>query len=263
MTEQLELPFEDRDEEARTKQVVERANNKYLNKNFKISTSRTLDDPIYNEIANTPDINEIGVDDISPKDIAKNTLTVAEKLFQIKDSPIQNDQFNYPGAAADAQKNADQLKQPNSDAQIVWDNIYKNMSAAEKKNFLADEKRKKILQDVEKFDTKALEDFNNRVEKFKNREYNNYKTRVNNYRIAKTNVLIEDKRKELQPEQTKPVEVREKYSVPEESLESKINKINFENLLKKVEAEKRQREYDLNNTGIAYLGLTNGYKVKL
>ena len=263
MTEQLELPFEDRDDEVRTKQVVERSNRKNLNNNFKINTNRTLEDPIYQEIANTPDINEIGVDDISPKDIAKNTLTVAEKLFQIKESPIQNDQFNYPGAAANAQKNADQLKQPNSDAQIVWDNIFKNMSAAEKKIFLAEEKKKKILQDVEKFDTKALEDLNKNVEKYKDQQYNSYRNRVNNYRITRMNTLIEDKRKELQLEEPKPTEVNKQYSIPEESLESKINKINFENLLKKVEQEKQQREFELNNHGIAYLGLAHGYKVKL
>jgi len=262
MIEQYELPL--LDDEARTQNVVDRSNNKYLSKNFKISTSRTLDDPILQEVIKTPDINEASLNDYKAADVAENNLSVSQKLNQIRDNPIQSDHFNYSGAAKDTQKMADDLKRPYSDAQIVWDNIYTNMSPAEKKNFLADEKRKKILQDVEKFDSKALEDFNNRVEKFKNREYNNYQNRVNNYRIAKTNVLIEEKKKELGLIEPKPIKSNDPIvRIPEDTLDFKIRDIAFNNLLKKVEAERRERDLDLNNRGIAYVGLMRGYKVNL
>ena len=217
---------------------------KYLNNNkFKISTKRTLDDPLNPDFI---DINEVDISDIPNENTAKKTLSVAEKLLQVKESPIKNDLFNFPGAVEVAQKNADQLKQPNSDYQVVWDNVYKSMTPKEKLNFHSDQRRKKIQDDIDKFETDEYAKYKERVQKYEDKEYNNYNTRTSNYRKFKTNPLIVEKAKEISLEENFP-KIDPKIFVKSEA------EIQIERLKEQQERQKAEHSRLVNDTGIAGL----------
>jgi len=215
---------------------------KYLNKDFKINTNRTLDDPLN---ADFVDINEISLSDVPNENISKkNTLAVADKLNQIKDDPAT------PTEAEAARNDFDKFTLSGTDA---WNAIYKSMTPQERINFHKEQRQKKIQDDIEKYESNEYEKYREKVKKYDEREYSNYNTRTANYRKFKNNPLILEKGKEIG--------IEAESNIPK--IDSKIfqkseAELQIEKLLRQHRQQKEEHSKLVNESGIARIFWFNG-----
>jgi len=213
---------------------------KYLNNNFKINTNRTLDDPLSPDFV---DINEVNISDIPNENNEKKTLEVADKLDQIRD----------PITLKQAEAMREDFKQSSLSGTEAWNAIYKSMTPQEKINFHSEQRRKKIQDDIEKFESDEYEKYKDKVKKYDEREHNNYNIRTANYRKFKTNPLIVEKAKEIaiEPESNIP-------KVDPQIFQKSEAEIQIEKLLKKHLEEKLEHNRLVNDSGIANLFWNRG-----